>query len=139
MPPIISTSVRMIVPYYDVDIMQIVWNGHYFKYFESARQAFFKECGLDLPAYAQTSGFVFPVVRSKIKHIRPLRLDDEFLCTAILREARNKIVLDFEINMVSNALVYAKGQSEQVALHLPEMEMAYFIPEEIQKALYGKK
>jgi acyl-CoA thioester hydrolase len=138
MPPSISTSVQMKVPYYDVDIMQIVWNGHYFKYFEVARQAFFKECGLDLPAYAQTSGFVFPVVRSKIKHIRPLRIDDDFICTAILREARIKIILDFEIKMLSNGLVCAKGQSEQVALRLPEMEMAFLIPEEIRKALNGE-
>jgi acyl-CoA thioester hydrolase len=138
MPPSISTSVLMKVPYYDVDIMQIVWNGHYFKYFETARQAFFKECGLDLLGYAKTTGYVFPVIRSKVKHIRPLRMDDEFLCTAILKEARIKIVLDFVIKMVSNGVVCAKGQSEQVALLLPEMEMAFLIPEEIRKALYGK-
>jgi acyl-CoA thioester hydrolase len=139
MTPTISTSVRMTVPYYDVDIMQIVWNGHYFKYFETARQTLFNECGLNLLNYAKTAGYTFPVVRSRIKHIRPLRLDDEFICTAILREARIRIVLDFVITLASNGLVCAKGQSEQVALRLPEMELTLLIPEEIQKALYGKK
>ena len=138
MPQSISTSVQLKVPYYDVDIMQIVWNGNYFKYFEVARQVFFKECGLDLRGYAKETGYVFPVIRSMIKHIRPLRMDDEFVCTAILKEARIKIVLDFEIKLLSNGLVCAKGQSEQVALLLPEMEMAFLIPEEIRKALYGK-
>jgi acyl-CoA thioester hydrolase len=135
----VSTTVQLKVPYYDVDIMQIVWNGHYFKYFETARQAFFKECGLDLLGYARTTGYLFPVIRSKIKHIRPLRMDDEFLCTAILKEARIKLVLDFEIKLLSNGLICAKGQSEQVAVHMPEREMVLSIPEEIRKALHREK
>ncbi len=131
----VSTSVQMKVPYYDVDIMQFVWNGNYFKYFEVARQALFKKQGLDLLDYAKKTGYVFPVIRSTIKHIHPLRLDDEFVCTAILKEARIKMVLKFEINLLSNGLVCAKGQSEQVALLLPKMEMEFLIPEEIRKAL----
>lgn len=31
-----STSVTLRVPYYDVDVMEVVWNGNYFKYFERA-------------------------------------------------------------------------------------------------------
>jgi acyl-CoA thioester hydrolase len=139
MPSSLSTSVQMKVPYYDVDIMQIVWNGHYFKYFEVARQAFFKECGLELLDYAKTTGYLFPVIRSTIKHIRPLRMDDEFICTAILKEAKIKIVLDFVIKRLSDGLVCAKGRSEQVAFFLPEMEMAFLIPEDVRQAIYGKK
>jgi acyl-CoA thioester hydrolase len=135
MPQSISTSVQLKVPYYDVDIMQIVWNGNYFKYFEVARQALFKKHGLDLLDYAKKTGYVFPVIRSMIKHIYPLRLDDEFICTAILKEARIRIVVKFEIKLLSNGLVCAKGQSEQVAVLLPQMEMAFLIPEEIRKAL----
>jgi acyl-CoA thioester hydrolase len=66
-------------------------------------------------------------------------MDDEFVCTTILKEARIKIVLGFEIKLLSDGLVCAKGQSEQVALLFPEMEMAFLIPEEIRKALYGKQ
>ena len=133
-----STSVKLQVPYYDVDLMEIVWNGNYFKYFERARQALFLECGLNLLSYLKEKKIVFPVIRSKIKHIRPLRVNDEFICTAFLKEANIRIVLDFEIKLISNGLVCAKGQSEQVTLLLPEMEMAYQIPEDIQDALYGK-
>ena len=137
MTPSVSASVRLRVPYYDVDIMQVVWNGNYLKYFEVARQALFRECGLDLHRYMNEKRYVFPVIRSTVKHIQPLRWDDEFICTAVLKEARVKIVLDFEIKLISNGQVCAKGQSEQVALLVPEMEMAFKIPEEIQKALCG--
>jgi acyl-CoA thioester hydrolase len=135
----ISTSVTLKVPYYDVDLMQIVWHGNYLKYFEVARQTLFRECGVDLRHYMKDTRYVFPVVRSTIKHIWPLRFDDEFVCTAVVKEFRVKIVLDFEVKLLSNGKVCARGRSEQVAVLIPEMEMAFQIPEEIQKALSGDK
>ena len=135
----VSTSVRLRVPYHDVDLMQVVWHGHYLKYFDVARQAFFRERGLDFQYYMKEKGYVFPVIRSMVKHIRPLRLDDEFVCTAMLKEYRVKIVLDFEIKLMSNGEICAKGRSEQVALSVPNMEMAFSIPEEVQRALSNGK
>jgi acyl-CoA thioester hydrolase len=135
----VSTSVRLKVPYYDVDMMQIVWHGHYLKYFDVARQALFRERGVDLHRYMEEKGYAFPIVRCIIKHISPLRFDDEFVCTAVLKEATVKIVLDFEIKLISNYKVCTRGRSEQVALRVPEMEMAFLIPEEIKKALFGKE
>ena len=135
----ISTSVTLKVPYYDVDLMQIVWHGNYLKYFEVARQALFEKCGVNMRRYTENTGYVFPVVRSMIKHIWPLRFDDEFTCTAVLRDARVKIVLDFEIKLISNGKLCVKGWTEQVAVLLPEMEMSFQIPEEVQKALSGNE
>ncbi len=132
----VSATVTLKVPYYDVDLMQIVWHGNYLKYFETARQALFKKYGVDMQHYTGTR-YAFPVVRSMIKHISPLRFDDEFTCTALLREARARIVLDFEIKLISNGKLCVKGWTEQVAVLLPEMEMSFQIPEEVQKALSG--
>ena len=138
MSPFVSTSVRLTVPYYDVDLMQVVWNGNYLKYFEVARQELFRECGVDLRRYMEEKKYVFPVIRSSIKHIHPLRLNDEFICTATVREARVKIVLDFEVKRISDGKLCARGRSEQVALLVPEMEMAFKIPVEIEEVLNGQ-
>ncbi len=135
----VSSSVRLRVPYYDVDLMQIVWHGNYLKYFDVARQALFRECGVDLHRYMKEKGYAFPIIRSTVKHISPLRFDDEFICTAVLKETTVKIVVDFEIKLISNDRVCTKGRSEQVALQVPEMEMAFLIPEEIKNALLGKR
>jgi len=135
----VSTSVTLKVPYYDVDLMQIVWHGNYLKYFDVARHALFREYGVDLHSYTENRRYVFPVVRSTIKHVSPLRFDDEFSCTAVLKEARVRIVMDFEIKLISNGRLCATGRSEQVAVRLPEMEMVFQIPEEIQKALSGNE
>ena len=134
-----STRVTLKVPYYDVDLMQIVWHGNYLKYFEVARQALFGKYGVDLLRTMEETRYVFPIVRSTIKHIWPLRFDDEFTCTVVLKEARVRIVLNYEIKLNSNGKLCAKGWTEQAAVLLPEMELVFQIPEEIQKALYGKE
>jgi len=139
MPHSVSVSVTLKVPYYDVDLMQIVWHGNYLKYFDVARRALFGKYGVDLHGYTEDTKYVFPVVRSTIKHISPLRFDDEFTCTAVLKEARVRVVVDFEIRLIPNGRLCAKGWTEQVAVLLPEMEMAFQIPEEIQKAFYEKE
>jgi acyl-CoA thioester hydrolase len=134
-----ATSITMKVPYHDVDLMRVVWHGNYLKYFDVARQALFREHGVELQRYMEEKKYVFPVVRSTIKHIWPLRFDDEFTCTAVLREARVRIVLDFEITLISEGRLCAKGWTEQAAVLFPEMEMVFQIPEEIQKAFYGNE
>ncbi len=135
----ISASVTLKVPYYDVDLMQVVWHGHYLKYFEVARHALFGKCGIDLGRIMQNTRYALPVVRSTIKHIRPLRFNDEFVCTAVLKEARVKIALEFEIRLSSDGELCTTGRTEQVAVLLPEMEMVFQIPEAIQKALLGNE
>ena len=139
MTQLFSTSVTLKVPYYDVDLMQIVWHGNYLKYFDVARQALFRKYGVDLQRYIEDTRYAFPIVRSTIKHMWPLRFDDEFTCTVVLKEARVRIVLDFEIKLISNGKLCAKGWTEQVAVLLPEMEMVFQIPEQIQKAFYGNE
>jgi acyl-CoA thioester hydrolase len=134
----VSASVRRKVPFYDVDMMRVVWNGHYWKYFEEARQALFTQQGLAPFDESGGKGWVFPVIRSEAKYIHPLRLDDEFICTATLKEAKVRIVVDFEVTRVVDGKVCARGSSEQAAVKMPETEMAFMIPKEVQDALWGR-
>jgi acyl-CoA thioester hydrolase len=134
----VTASVRRKVPFYDVDMMRVVWNGHYWKYFEEARQALFTQQGITSFDETEGKGWVFPVIRSEVKYIHPLRLDDEFICTATLKEAKVKIVVDFEVTRVADGKVCARGRSEQAAVRVPETEMAFMIPEEVQNALWGR-
>lgn len=129
-------SVRMRVPFYDVDLLQIVWHGNYLKYFDLARQAFFFRCGLDM-TLGEERRYIFPVIRTSIKYLYPLKLNDEFICTAILKEARVKLVIEFEIRLAKDGRLAATGRSEHAAVRLPEMELEFRIPEEVEKALWS--
>jgi len=128
-------EIKMKVAFHDLDPMQVVWHGNYLKYFDVARFGLFAAAGIDLYDYMNSKHFVFPVTRSAIKHIAPLKPFDEFICRATVTEAKYKIAMDFSIHLVDGGQLCARGNSEQLAVQYPEMEMEFEIPADIQRAL----
>jgi len=128
-------EVRLEVPFHDLDPLRVVWHGNYLKYFEIARDALFRQQGLDLFAYFLKSGYVFPVIKTSVKYVHPLRHNDEFLSRAQLVDAKVKIVIDFEIVRSADNIVCAKGRSEQAAVKASDMTLELVIPEQIRIAL----
>lgn len=128
-------EMKFVVPFHDLDPMQMVWHGNYLRYFDIARSELFHDSGIDLLKYAGGSKILFPITKTTTKHIHSLRYRDEFNCRATVLEARYKIVVDFQIRLTENNKLCAKGRSEQVAVRYPEMEIMFEIPEEIRRAL----
>jgi acyl-CoA thioester hydrolase len=126
---------RMKVAFHDLDPMQVVWHGNYFKYFDVARFALFTHAGIDLYDYMITRHYVFPITRCSTKHIAPLKPLDDFICRASVTAAEYKIVMEFEIRLVDNGQLCTRGASEQVAVKHPEMELVPEVPTDIRKAL----
>ena len=123
------------VPFYDLDPMQVVWHGNYLKYFDTTREEFCYALGFDPVAYYQRTKILFPIVKTSTKHIVSLRYRDRFSCRAVVKEARYKIVVDFEIRLNDNDTLCAKGRSEQVAVQYPETEILFEIPDDIRQTL----
>jgi acyl-CoA thioesterase FadM len=46
---------KFIVPFHDLDPMQIMWHGNYLKYFDMTRSALFADAGVDLFGYFENS------------------------------------------------------------------------------------
>ena len=115
--------------------MQMVWHGNYMKYFDIARSELFDALGVDLFDFHDRTRYIFPIIRTAVKHIHPLRRGDEFICRATVKDARSKIVVAFEIRLVADGTICARGTTEQAAVLAPEMEMVYTIPEEIRRTL----
>jgi len=133
-----ESETELVVPFHDVDSMRIVWHGHYVRYFEYARSALFDDAGIDLHAYYANTGHLFPVVRTTLKHVRPLRYKDRFFCKAKLVEVRRKIVVEFEIRLAEDGTVCTRGSTEQVAVRGSDFGLELAIPEEIRNALVGE-
>ena len=130
-----SHEIQYKVPFYDLDPMQMVWHGNYLKYFDIARFELFDTLGIDLLIYFKKTNYLFPITKTSTKHIVSLKYKDEFKCKATVVEAQYKIVVNFEIRLVKNNQICAKGRSEQVAVKYPEMEIIFEIPDDIRKAL----
>jgi acyl-CoA thioester hydrolase len=131
----ISFEVKIRVPFFDLDPMQIVWHGNYLNYFEMARAALFEYNGVDLYSYYDRHQLIFPIIRTSTKHIFPLRYRDEIICKATLIDAHVKLVVDFEIRRVADGKICARGRTEQVTVKTPEMETLFSVPQEIRSAL----
>lgn len=123
------------VPFYDLDPMNMVWHGNYLKYFDQTRSELFHAAGIDLFDYFKKTNCLFPITKTTTKHIISLRYRDAFKCKATVVEAEYKIVMDFQIRLVKNNQICARGKTEQVAVKYPQMEILFEIPDEIRKAL----
>ena len=131
----VSFEINMKVAFHEVDSLQIVWHGNYVKYFDITRFGLFASRGIDLYAYLLEKKYAFPVTRTSLKHISPLRVFDEYICRATVTEAEYKIGMTFEIRKADSGLLCTRGHSEQLAVRYPSMEMEFSIPEDIKQAL----
>lgn len=129
-----AVDVELQVPFHDVDALQVVWHGHYLKYFEVARDALFARAGFDLYRFAAEREYVFPVVRTATKHIHPLRRGDRFRCRAELVDARSKLVVEYVIRLAADDRLCARGRTEQVAVTLAG-GLEFSIPVDVRRAL----
>jgi len=130
-----ACQLKFSVPFHDLDPMKVMWHGNYFKYFDITRDQLFQELGVDLYQVYHDTRYIFPIIRTSIKHVFPLKFRDAFICRARLVEATYKIGIDFQIRLAENNQVCAKGKSEQAAVKIPEMETMLRIPEAIRQSL----
>jgi acyl-CoA thioester hydrolase len=127
-------EVKIKIPFFDLDPMQIVWHANYLNYFEIARAALFENNGIDLYTFAEKYQLIFPIIKTSTKHVLPLRHNDEIICKATIVDAYVKLIVDFEIRKATDGKICTRGRTEQVAVKIPEMEMLFSMPEEIRRA-----
>jgi len=134
-----ETTVELTVPFHDLDPMQVVWHGNYMKYFELARQELFDAGGVDLVAVATQRKILFPIVKTAVKYIHPLRFRDRIAVTARVADAHRRILLTFEIRTVADGRLCAKAESEQVAVQMEDQSLLFEIPADVRLALTGRE
>lgn len=101
-------SVELEVPLHDVDLLGIVWHGHYFKYMEIARTELMRARGLDEPQLREL-GVAFVVVESRIRHTSPLRYADRFTVQAWFRSVTERIEIGYRVRTLASAQAPVRG------------------------------
>lgn len=108
-------SLEIEVPFHDVDVLGVVWHGHYYKYLELARTKLLRGIGLDAgdligPRYR------FLVAETRCRHGFPLRYGDRARVDAWLRDVRNRLHVAFEIVNLTHARRAARASTILVTL-----------------------
>lgn len=130
-----ATSIPHRAPFHDVDIMNIVWHGHYFKYFELARTALAQKIGLDWPQ-VQDLGLAMPVIGVEAKYRQPIRYNDELVLHAVLEEPLlPALILNYTITSKDGAICHAVGTTKQAYVYIETMQTSLALPPVIEERL----
>lgn len=122
------------VPFFDVDMMQVVWHGHYVKYLEQARRALFADLGCDYPAM-QASGYIWPVIDLQLRYVKPAVFGQYLTVRADLKEWKSRIKIHYLITDRASGERMTRASSTQVAVALSTREMQLTTPAPVLDAI----
>lgn len=125
--PRLTTRVTLVVPFHDVDMLEVVWHGNYFRYLEVAREKLLKQFNY---GYQQMrdSGYAWPVVDSRIKYRGTLKFEQEFIVEARLEEYENRLKISYKIFDSQSGKCTTSAYTIQVAVNMQSKELCYISP-----------
>lgn len=137
-PGALSVEVDIQVPFFDVDSMEIVWHGHYVKYFEVARCALLDRLDHNYRQMRET-GYAWPVIDIQLRYIRGATFNQTIRVRADLVEWENRLKINYLIVDAQSGERMTRGSSVQVAVEIASGEMQFVSPpvfiEAVERAL----
>lgn len=122
-----NASVDIEIPFHDIDVMEIVWHGHYAKYFEIARCALLDTVDYNYPQM-RDSGFSWPIIDLRIRYVKPAVFGQKITVNAAIVEWENRLKIDYLITDKATGAKLAKGHSIQVAVDVKANAMCFESP-----------
>ena len=117
------------VPFHDVDSLQIVWHGNYYKYFELARTDLYQSIDLDVDQL-QKNRFILPIIHSDCRYSKPLRYNQEITISSEFVAYEYYIEIAYKITVSGSASLAASGHTRQACCDLNH-NIIYPVPEYI--------
>lgn len=103
------------MPFHDVDSMEVVWHGHYAKYFELARCQLLEGLKSNYQ-HMRAAGFAWPVIKMNQKFIRPATFNQRISICAEIKEYDVLLEIAYIITDVKSGKVLTRGTTTQVAV-----------------------
>ena len=116
------------VPFHDVDTMNVVWHGHYLKYFEIARYKLLDQFHYNYNQM-RDSGYAWPVIESHVRYAQGIVFEQKIRVRAILKEWENRLKIEYQIFDDVSGKKLTKGYTTQVAVHIQTREMCFQSPQ----------
>ncbi|NTX03821.1 acyl-CoA thioesterase [Myxococcus sp. CA051A] len=127
MRPDLSHEIELSPPFHDIDLMEVVWHGHYVKYLELARCALLAKFDYDYPQML-ASGFAWPVVDMRLKYVQPALYGKTLKIRAEITEWENRLRIDYVIRDASTGRKVNQAHTVQVAVSMATKELQYICP-----------
>ncbi|MFS2093908.1 acyl-CoA thioesterase [Pseudomonas sp. Pseusp11] len=124
---VLHTDTEILVPFFDVDTMNVVWHGHYVKYLEVARCALLDRIGHNYDAMV-ASGYAWPVIDLQLRYVRGAVFGQKLNVRASLVEWENRLKINYLISDLATGERLTRAVSVQVAVDMSSREMQLALP-----------
>ncbi|WP_301151645.1 acyl-CoA thioesterase [Metapseudomonas otitidis] len=124
---VIQAEVEILVPFFDVDMMEVVWHGHYVKYLEVARCALLDRIGHNY-GHMRDAGYAWPIIDLQLRYVRGARFGQRIRVRADLVEWENRLKINYLIIDAETGERMTRASSVQVAVEIASREMQLASP-----------
>ncbi len=129
-----SHTYEMRIPFFDVDMLEIAWHGHYVKYFEEARCAMLEKIGynyLDM----KKDGYAWPIVDMHLKYMSPAKFTQLIKIRCDLVEYENRLKINYLIYDSETGQKLTKGYTIQLAVDVKNQQASFVTPKQWQQKI----
>lgn len=131
---VLQAEIEILVPFFDVDMMEVVWHGHYVKYFEEARCALLDKLGHNY-RQMRDAGYAWPIIDLQVRYIRGAQFGQRIRVRADLVEWENRLKINYLITDAESGERMTRGSSVQVAVEIATREMLLASPKVFVEAV----
>lgn len=129
----LSATVEIRVPFQDADPAGVAWHGNYFRYFDTARCALLDRINYNYRQMAE-SGYLWPIVDTRVKYIRAVGYDHLIRVHAKLIEWEYRLKIEYKVYDEEGRCV-TKGYTIQVAVEEATGELCIGTPATLTEKL----
>lgn len=123
----LSHEIELAPAFFDIDPMEIVWHGHYVKYFELARSALLGRYNYDYPRMRE-SGYGWPIVDMRLKYVRPAHFGQLLKVRAQIVEWQSRLRIEYLIRDAQTGSKLTQGYTIQVAVDIAKGQLCFVCP-----------
>ncbi|RKR04342.1 acyl-CoA thioester hydrolase [Kushneria sinocarnis] len=130
----VSAEVELQVAFGDVDMMAIVWHGHYVRYFEAARNALLDRIGYNVETM-RAFGHEWPVVDLRIRYALPARFNQRLIARAELVEWLHRLRIRYTVSDADSGTRLTRGHTDQAAVDMATGRLCMNTPDILRERL----
>jgi acyl-CoA thioester hydrolase len=134
--PIVAT-IEIEVPFHDVDLMAVVWHGHYLRYLETARWRLMDRLGYGFEKM-RASGYLWPIIETHVRHIHGAAFGDRLEVAASLVEWQSRLAIHYLISDAASRARVARARTVQVAVLAETGELQFALPPDFVRRIESK-
>ncbi|MBU6508779.1 MAG: acyl-CoA thioesterase [Gammaproteobacteria bacterium] len=131
---LVTAEVELEVPFQDIDAMQVVWHGNYFRYFESARAALLRRIDYDYPQML-ASQYLWPIIELHARFPKPLHYAQRIRVQAALLEWENRLKIGYRVTDAASGQRLSNGYTIQCAVDARSGELQLVSPAVLRERL----